>query len=179
MDATIKPIPGIPGYLAGSDGTIWSAMPGRWGKYKSLHVIRPYHDKKRTGYLHVTLRANGVKRRYTVHGLVATAFLGLRPDGMVVCHRNLDSTDNRADNLMHATQAENIQQGVEAGRHVRGERQHLAKLTEDSVRAIRERLAAGESSAALARAYGVSKATIGQIKGHRTWRHLAAVSATA
>jgi hypothetical protein len=169
-DPILKPIPGCAGYLAGEDGSIWSAMPGQGHRYKSLHLLRPHRAKN--GYYNVTLRANGVKRRYTVHELVATTFLGPRPEGMVVCHRNLDQTDNRSDNLIYATQAANIRQGVEAGRHVRGERQHLAKLTADSVRAIRERLAAGESLGAIAHDYGMSIATISQIKTGRTWRHL-------
>ncbi len=174
-DPILKPIPGCGGYYAGSDGSVWSAMPGQGGRYTSLHPIRPYRD--RAGYLNVTLRANGTKRRYTVHGLVAIAFLGLRPDGMVVCHRNLDCVDNRAENLTYATQAANIRQGVEAGRHIRGERQHLAKLTEDGVRVIRERLTSGDSLSTIARDYGVTIGAISHIKVGRTWRHLTAVSA--
>lgn len=168
----IRPIPGCPGYFAGADGTIWSAMPGRWGKYESLHVLKPYRN--RSGYLGVSLRSNGRRHSYLVHRLVATAFHGLRPDGMGVRHRNGNQLDNRAENLHYGTQAENIADRDSHGTTARGERQHLAKLTNEKVLAILSRLRAGESGKSLAREFGISTGTVSQLKTGRTWRHLSA-----
>lgn len=138
-ESIIKPIPGCPGYLAGADGIIWSAMPGRAGRYKVLHPIRPYRDRQ--GYCHVTLRPAGGKRRYSVHGLVAAAFFGLRPDGLVVRHRNGNSSDNRAENLVYGTQAENIGDRQAHGTTARGERHYRAKLTDEQATEIIRRSA--------------------------------------
>lgn len=54
----------------------------------------------------------------------------------------------------------------------RGERHHKAKLRNADIPAIRSRLAAGESGASIARAYGVYPGTISQIKQHKTWRNI-------
>ncbi|MEV1013731.1 MULTISPECIES: helix-turn-helix domain-containing protein [unclassified Micromonospora] len=54
----------------------------------------------------------------------------------------------------------------------RGERIHTARLTEDNVREIRRRLAAGEGSGSVAREYGVAKATVLRVKTGETWRHV-------
>jgi hypothetical protein len=55
----------------------------------------------------------------------------------------------------------------------RGEASSFAKLTEDAVRAIRSRRAAGESPAALAIAHGVTADNIRRIVSFDTWKHVA------
>lgn len=62
-------------------------------------------------YPRVMLRATGEGRRVHayVHHLVALAFYGPRPAGMVVRHLNDDSDDNRAVNLAYGTPEENVQ----------------------------------------------------------------------
>ncbi len=149
-------------------------MPGRYGRWESLHVLRPYRDK--SGYLKVSLRCYKQRKSYFVHTLVATAFHGLRPDGQVICHRNGVRTDNREENLMYGTQQENIQQAVTQGRMTRGDRSHLARLTEAQAAEILGRLQAGEPGASLAREFGVTNGTVSSLKTGRTWRHLSAAS---
>ena len=56
--------------------------------------------KDQNGYLQVGLSKNGVVKRYTVHKLVATAFI--QKDDLfadTVNHKNEIKTDNRAENL--------------------------------------------------------------------------------
>jgi len=61
-------------------------------------------------YWDVSLRiASRTQRHAKVHQLVAVAFIGPRPDGMVTCHNNGDSLDNRVENLRYDTQSANIQ----------------------------------------------------------------------
>lgn len=52
-----------------------------------------------------------------IHELVATAWLGPRPDNMIVNHKNHDIYDARLDNLEWITASENTRQAYEAGRH--------------------------------------------------------------
>jgi hypothetical protein len=54
-----------------------------------------------------------------------------------------------------------------------GEACPAAKLTEESVRAIRARAAAGESHSRLAGEYDVSPATISNVVSRRNWKHVA------
>lgn len=55
------------------------------------------------------------------------------------------------------------------GKRARGEQQGSAKLTEARVRDIRDRVAAGESKAAVARAHGVSDVLVGMIVRRTVW----------
>lgn len=76
------------------------------------------------GYYDVRLSLDGVVRTRKVHQLVAEAFIGPRPDGEEVRHRNGDSTDNRASNLHYGTRSDNLRDAVEHGTHA------MAKRTE-------------------------------------------------
>lgn len=49
------------------------------------------------------------KRFAFVHALVAEAFLGPRPEGALILHRNDDGFDNRAENLRYGDREENEQ----------------------------------------------------------------------
>lgn len=173
-DVTLKPIPACPGYFAGSDGSIWSAMPGRNGRYTAIHPLRLHRDKQ--GYLRVTIRSVK-KRSYFVHQLVAVAFHGLCPDGLVVRHGIGGQTDNRPENLRYGTQAANIADKRRDGTHICGDRSYLAKVTDDQAREIYRRANAGESRRLLAQEFGVSKAMVNALMVGRIRRHLSLVSA--
>jgi hypothetical protein len=133
----------------------------------------------RGGYSCVRMRIGKKRTRpKSVHVLVALAFLGPRPAGLHVCHRNGDKTDNRPENLMYATPAENVRQSVEDHRtFIRGERVHTAKLTAAQVAEIKRRRDVGESLATLSAKFGVAMSNISAIARGRTWRHISLVAA--
>lgn len=56
---------------------------------------------------------------------------------------------------------------------VRGERTHNSTLTDDAVRAIRRRVADGETQRSLAEEFGVHSATISKIVHRERWGHVA------
>jgi hypothetical protein len=85
--------------------------------------------------------------------------------------------------LLAGTQADNMRDASERGRLVnvhpghsamcaRGERAPNSTLTEDAVRSIRTRIAAGERPRNLAREFGTSAQNISNITRRRTWNHL-------
>lgn len=80
-----------------------NSRTGRMIGSATNRLIRPL---LKSGYHQVCLTRGGSKtsRWYTVHGLVAAAFLGPRPSARhTVNHKNGDKLDNRLTNLEYAT----------------------------------------------------------------------------
>lgn len=105
-----REIPSLPNYFASSLGRIKSVryeveMPRggkRWYETKAKLgcVVKKTH---RYSIRVITLRG----KTYKVHRLVAEAFHGLCPKGLLVSHKNEDALDNRPENLEYATNREN------------------------------------------------------------------------
>lgn len=99
------------------------------------------------------------------------------PDGLHVCHRCDNPPYSNADHLFLGTPADNSRDMAAKGRTaaqigVPGERNHYARLTDDTVREIRAAHRAGESQSALARRYGVGLSTVWHVVHRHTWRHV-------
>lgn len=142
---------------------IWRDIPGYEGRYQASNlgrirsvdhevvrvykgrVLRPRLSPK--GYQVVTISGSGP---VFVHGLVAAAFLGKKPENSQVRHLNGDPSDARADNLAYGTQSEN-----EHDKYRYGD-QRGRKLSAQDVRSIRKRGANGEKAKDLAKEYGVT-----------------------
>ena len=95
-------------------------------------------------------------------------------EGHVLHTCNGGSGANGCINVRHlrlGDNSRNVLDRGDAGVQV-GEGHHSSVLTEDGVRAIRERASAGETHAALAKEYGVCRATVGDVVARRTWRRL-------
>ncbi len=118
------------------------------------------------------VRVNGrLVRRHTV---VAETFLGPRPHGHVVRHKNGMPGDDRPGNLRWGSQAENCADTVAHQRSTRGEQNARHKLTATQASAIKSRRASGESGRSLAREFCISEQTIADIHHGRTWSWLEA-----
>lgn len=99
-----KPIQGWPGYEVGDKGTVVSLNYNHTGKRHALEP-KPY-DK--LGHVQVSLYRKGEKPVHRkVHQLVAEAFIGPCPDGLVINHIDSNPANNRADNLEYITQKAN------------------------------------------------------------------------
>jgi hypothetical protein len=121
----------------------------------------------------VSLSAPGKKRICrNIHQLVAEAFIGPRPDGMVVCHGAAGPLDNSAANLSYGTQAQNMADKRRDGTEQVGETHPRAKLSNEQVVEIRAR-AASTPLRQLAREFCVSQRTIQLIVRRKNWTHLA------
>lgn len=131
---------------------------------------RTYFDE--AGRPRITLsRSKADEKNYRICVLVAEAFLGPRPDGMVVCHNDGDNQNNRPKNLRYASQRENMEDSHIHGTAYRGERHMWSKLTEDDVREIRVYLQS-MSYRQIARKFSCSPAAIGHIARGERWRHV-------
>src|ERR1041385_5111562 len=147
----MRPIPGQPGYFADEAGRIWSTKQSG-----SIWGMSPF-VRGRDGHLALNLTQDGKYRMFAVHSLVALAFHGPRPAGMVVMHLDDDPKNNRPSNLRYGTPAENSAQMKSRGRQARGERASAAVLTVVEVLRMRELFAAGASLSLVAGAFGISK----------------------
>lgn len=60
------------------------------------------------GYPQVSLCKNGVPSNFKIHALVAEAFIGPRPVGYEVSHKDNSRDNNRIDNLEYVTHRGNV-----------------------------------------------------------------------
>lgn len=96
------------------------------------------------GYLRVALYRGGQSRSFNVHTLVATAFLGPRPDGHEVCHKDNDRANPAASNLRWGTRSSNLLDVVRAGHHQHASKTHCPRgHVLDVPNLVRSQLAAG------------------------------------
>lgn len=103
-----RPIPGYPGYLASSAGSIYSERRKR--------QLRP--SVNAYGYQVISaVDELGRKPKVFVHRLVLAAFVGPCPDGMEGCHSDGDRSNNNVDNLRWDTRSGNVRDAIRHGTH--------------------------------------------------------------
>jgi len=151
-----RKIPGTP-LLAGSDGHIY-----REDGYRYQPSLTS------DGYLRVR-DIPGIPTRQ-VGRLVCMAWHGDPPGPDYQCdHIDRDRKNNHPSNLRWVTPEQNGRNSNQ----VRGERQHLARLTDVRVMAIRDLYAlGGYTYADLGRAFGVASGTIAHVVKNHTWTHV-------
>lgn len=79
------------------------------------------------GYVQVGLRLGRRNVTRNIHNLIMEAFVGLRPEGMYICHYNGIKTDARLDNLRYDTPKENCQDRFRHEPHLLIPRQHCSR----------------------------------------------------
>lgn len=105
------------------------------------------------------------------------------PPGMHVLHKCDNPACQRGDHLFLGTNDDNVRDKVAKGRQARGaalkpelrargERNGSARLTENDVREIRARVAAGERQSDMAQRFGVTSASVWQIVHRVHWAHV-------
>jgi hypothetical protein len=120
------------------------------------------------------LKVGGVPTVVGAHRLTVLFADGEVPDAAQVCHKCGHSLCVRRSHLYLGNASSNAEDKATHG-HFQwaiGANHPLSKLTEDQVREIMERLAAGESKAALAREFDITATLIYNIATGRTWRHV-------
>lgn len=161
-DEIWKNIIGYPNYQISSFGRVKSKermITDSLGRKRCVRS-RILKQGDSMGYAFVNLIKNGEANSVKVHVLVAEAFLGQRPDGCDVCHKNGNKKDNNVDNLEYGTRSKNNLDNY----RINGCVTKNQKLTVDEVKEIKKQLQQGVSQRKLALKYGVCKSTIAAIK---------------
>jgi len=130
-----KTIPNFSRYEASNFGRLRSLNYKRTGK---VRILKPAMSKD--GYMKtMLLDDSGRYKSWTVHLFVILAFIGEKPKGLEVNHRNGVKTDNRIENLEYVTRSENVLHSFLHGleKPLRGEDNPTAKLTNEQVLEIR------------------------------------------
>lgn len=144
--------------------------------------------KNRDGY--GTLYKSIEKKAYRAHRYAYELFVGPIPHGLEIRHQCFNRACVNPAHLLPGTHRENVMDTINAGLHsyshakapkpeehrrkiAEGVRASTSILSEDDVRDIRERYAAGESSKKLREMYGVSRSTIYSITSRRGWKYVA------
>lgn len=159
-------------YLVSNLGRVKRRYPTRHTRWKERCIGHLDAD----GYPKVMLYIGDKGRPFRVQRLVALAFLGPPPQGRnIVCHKDDNRQNVRADNLFWGSPAENSADMVRKGRSAKGAahpRPH-ARITEDVVRDLRRRYAAGGvRQIDLAREIGYTLQGVNDILRRKTWSHI-------
>lgn len=109
------------------------------------------------------------KTRAKAHRLSWALHYSEPPAELEVCHRCDVPACVNPEHLFLGTHAENQRDMVQKNRHSRGERQGSARLTEAAVREI---MASALTSQSLADRFGVSMASVNDVRRGVTWAHL-------
>lgn len=171
---------GFPEYRLGSDGSAWSCKTrvGR-GKGKGwTYVAGPTWRRLRPpgspgGHLHIDLCRDGKVYPKNLHRLILEHFVGPCPPGMEACHNDGNPANNALANLRWDTHVANLNDKIVHGTFQQGERHGMSKLTDDQVRSIRTRFAAGGiTQSKIAAGYGVDQTLVSMIVRRKIWTHV-------
>jgi len=101
-DATIRDVPGFPGYRVDSAGLVWgSRRAGRgYGLTREWRALKPYLVRPGPTPT-VSLYRDRVRHPLRVDAVVMLAFVGSCHNGFEVAHLNGDPLDNRLENLRY------------------------------------------------------------------------------
>jgi len=166
-DETWKQIEGYDYYEVSNLGRVRSLShktkkPCRYRKGRVLS-----QTKVSNGYMHVTLTQEGKKKsNYSVHRLVAKAFLPNPDNKATVNHKNGDKADNRVENLEWSTPSENSKHAYTVLGHKapivhNHGRRSSRRFSDEQVRAIRSDT---RPRSVIAEEYGIHVMTVGEIK---------------
>lgn len=157
-------------YQVSSFGQVRRSRPGTSTMAGRLLAPSPSVD----GYPLVVLTINGKGKREAVHRLVASAFLGEKPPGTEINHKDANKTNNRPENLEYITHRENMIHASLNGcfGDRRGEKGPSSVLTERDVLRIRELYEDGVIKAELSRQFKVGYTTITNVVRRVTWSHI-------
>lgn len=162
------------------ENEVWKPIPNyedlyqvsNIGRVKSIKFDRFLKPSLKKHYLHVSLSKLSKSRHFSVHGLVALAFIGKRPTNKTTNHIDLNKLNNCAYNLEYVTQKQNIRHAKKFGRMRKGSEMHNAKLDEKSAALVHILSRFGVVQHEIAEFLSMSKSSVGDILRGKNWKHV-------
>ena len=128
-------------------------------KYKSNFKNIRLNDH---GYFRCNLKNEGKRYDFTIHRLVALAFIPNEENKPFINHKNGIKTDNRVENLEWCNQSENVTHAVK-------NRLIKTKLTDEQAKKI---FNSQLSNRKLAEIYDINHSIVWRIKNKKAYKHL-------
>lgn len=149
-----------PEYLVSKDGFVWSI--------KTTRLLKPGINKP--GYEYLNLRVDGKTKNFSVHRLVAEAFIGPIPEGMVIDHINSNKLDNSSINLRIVSRQSN---SLSSKDKMRGDGQHGFSINEQQAGEIKWlALNTAMSQREIGEMYGITQSPVSSIKNGNQWGYV-------
>ena len=158
---------GIPGYEhlyeISEGGEVRSLNYNKTGEIRVLKI----------GYSRDYAAIELAGKRFTIHRLVALTFIGPRPDGYQINHKDGNKLNNHVDNLEYCTPSENQKHSFVMGLQCnKGEQHSRNKLTDEKVRAIRKMREMEMSQRLIAGIFNVDQSAVSNILRGKSWSHV-------
>jgi len=163
-----KTISGNNNYEISTHGRIKRIKAGRGAKVGK--ILNPTLDG--AGYLIVSLYKNNKRNIDRVHQLTAFHFIGKRPSGYQINHKDCNKKNNRLRNLEYCTPLENTRHAIRHGLGGSGERNGMAKLTAKDVIKIRALVAKGETMKQVGKKFNISYQHVSDVSTNKRWAHI-------
>ena len=169
--------------LSNLEGEIWKDVVGYEGLYavSSLGRVKSIRNNKiraqyvNNGYLTLNFYNDNCKH-FTVHRLVAQAFIPNPENKPQVNHIDCDIENNRVSNLEWVFAFENVRHAIENNLKPSylGVQNPKVKLTEVLVLEIRRLYESGvyKNNLEISKVYNVTESTINDVVKRRTWKHI-------
>ena len=159
---------------------IWKYINGYEGLYEISNKGRVRNAegrilKARTqnkGYFYVTLHSNHKERKFTIHRLIAEAFIPKINGFNQVNHINGNKKDNSVENLEWCNQRLNYNHGMQKFLYSHNENHYFAKLTNEQVKTIPTLFKIGFTRTTISRILNVNVSSIEAIEKGISYREL-------
>lgn len=145
-----------PNYCVSREGKIFSL--------KSNRFLKPFSDT--AGYQYIECYKNGKKHKFSVHRLVATAFIENPENKKEVNHKDGNKLNNTVENLEWVTPSENCVHAERTGLR------NNALLTDEQVHAICSKICDGFRNSDISNMFGVPKYTVSEIKNKKSYNYI-------
>lgn len=176
-------------------GVVWKAIPGYEGLYEvsdmgdvrrlPVTIKRMLYGKlieqrtpgkvlsasKKSVYPMLALCKDGVPKHKYVHELVALAFIGPRPEGMQVRHRDGDHHNPKLTNLRYGTPTENSMDRHEHGTMLCGVRNPMNRHPVNLIERIIMELTT-KTIKQVSEELSINYSVVRDIRNNRNWKQL-------
>lgn len=148
-----KTLEDFPEYQVSNRGNVKSSKSG------DIKLLHPSLNKTR-GYVYISVQANGKRKNYSLHRLVAKYFVPNPMNKEEVNHKDMDRTNNEVSNLEWVTRSENQLHAFQNGRK---SPVGNVKYTDEFIRDIRRYRAEGYKIREISKQLNVPISTVTHI----------------